>query len=365
MEASATADDEPTSARPDTARPLDGLRSDDPTGIDGHELLGRISGFHLSDVYVARTPTRSKLCVMKVAGAGQYNDAERFRREAQYLARISSIRVAKVLGSGIWQGRPYLVQEFVDGPTLADVLKEQDHQPCDLGDSYRIARGLAEALRDVHRAGVVHRDVKPANIIIHDTRGATLVDFGIALADSDPRITRQGTTLGTPRYMSPEQASGAEAGMASDVFQWALVVGESMLGRPAIVGIADDWSGALHRCTVDPELDGALGRLVRHALDRSPDQRPTLEQILWELDRTERTQVTGGTRTIPLPEKRLADARSVPEARAILRPKIDDALDQLADRLGVFVAVLAVAVILGWVIGYFAGVVVSAPWGDA
>jgi serine/threonine protein kinase len=361
----ASIDGKPTRALPVTARPVDELDPRDPLTIKTYRLLGRIGGIHLSDVYLAQQPMNESLCVVKVAGATQFNETERFEREAEYLARVHSVRVAKVLESGVWQGRPYLVQEFVDGPTLADLLREGDGQPCDIGDSYRIGRGLAEALRDVHKSGVVHRDVKPANIIISEDRGVTLVDFGIALLDSDPRITHHGTTLGTPRYMSPEQAFGAEATEASDVFQWGLVVGESLLGRHPLLGMDEDWRTGLERCAPDPQLIGAIGRLVTHALDPVPAMRPTLADILHKLDLTEAIEVTEGTQRIPLPDPRLRDARTTGDLRSVLGPRWHQALELLASRPGVFAAAIATAIVIGWIVGYFAGVVAAAPWGDA
>lgn len=357
-------DGEPTRALPATARPLEELQPGDPLTIKSYRLLGRIGGLHLSDVYLARQPLQDSLCVVKVAGARQLNETERFERESAYLARVRSNRVAKVLESGVWQGRPYLVQEFIDGLTLADLLRDSEGQPCDLGDSYRIARGLAEALQDVHGAEVVHRDVKPANIIVNDSRGVTLVDFGIALLETDPRITQHGTTLGTPRYMSPEQAFGAEAAPESDVFQWGLVVGESMLGHHPLLGMTEDWRSALERCEADPELTGALGRLVRHALDADPQMRPALADILARLDLTEAIEVTEGTQSIPLPGPRLREARSRTDIRSVLQPRWEQALDLIASRTGVFVAALAAVVVVGWVLGYFIGVFAGAPWGN-
>ncbi len=353
--------DQPTRPLPRTTRPLEDLRPGDPAQVDGHQLLGRVSGHHLSDVFVTQFGMRSTLTVIKLASTSQSADQERFTREAKYLGRVNSIRIARVLGSGFWQDRPYLVQEFVDGPTLADVLRDNGSAPCSIGDSYRLGRGLAEALRDVHAAGVVHRDIKPANIILSDARGVTLVDFGIALAPVDPRITQQGTTLGTPRYMSPEQAAGGEIGEASDVFGWGLVVGEALLGRHPIVGMGEDWAAALHRCRIDPSLDGALGRLVHDALSRDPQQRPTLAQILAELDRTEQLEAPSGTQVIPLPARRLQDVRSWSDLTRLAGPWADEALLALSDRTGVFVGAAIAAGILGWLIGFLLGVAAGAP----
>jgi serine/threonine protein kinase len=349
---------------PDTTRPLLDLRPGDPAQIGPYTLLRRIPGHHVTDVFVVRG-LKQQLLVLKLSGAGELADPERINREAANLGRVRSSRVAKVVDSGVWGERAYFVQEFIDGPTLADLLQNSGHQATSLPDAYRIARGLAEALHDVHRADVVHRDVKPSNIILNTSRGVVLVDFGIARTEQDARITRHGATLGTPRYMSPEQAGGGEVRDASDVFQWGLVVGEALLGSHPLLGIDTDGLLAVQRCTADPALDGNLGRLVRDALQPNPNHRPTLGQILAELDRTEVLPGPDATTVIPLPDRRLTDLRTLAEVQQYLAPRMDDALGTLADKLGVFVAAVVAAIVLGWLTGFLVGAVVSTPGAGA
>lgn len=353
-----------TPGLPPTSRPLSPLRDQDPTVIDEYQLLGRIPGHHHSDVFVARGPKHG-LCVVKRSGAGDLNDPQRLVREAEYLGKVRSPRVARLMGTGVWEDRAYFVQEFIDGPTLADVLAEAPGNAVTTAEAYRLARGLAEALRDVHEVDVVHRDVKPSNIIISSTRGVVLVDFGIARTDTDPRITQQGLVVGTPRYMSPEQTTGREVGTPSDVFGWGLVIGEAMLGRHPIQAI-DEGVPAIQRCTSDVALaDSNLGRLVRDTLQHTPDFRPDLHQILSELDRTDVLPARDETLIIHLPDPRWRDVRSLREARRLAVPVVDDVLNLLADRLVVVMAAAVALGLLGWLLGFLIGVVVSTPGGGA
>ncbi len=348
---------QPTSPLPRTARRMDDLRPDDPAAIDGYTVQGRVPGNHLSDVFLVQHE-RFGRCVLKLSAPG--DDAERTVRESRYLSRVRSHRVAKVVDGATWQERSYFVQEFIDGPTLAGLFADAAGAPLSHVECYRVAQGLAEAVRDVHRADVLHRDIKPSNIIVHAERGVILVDFGIARWDADPRLTH-GFALGTPRYMSPEQLSGDEV-QATDVFQWALVVGEAMLGRHPILGIDEERREAILRCRTDPGLAGNLGRLVGDCLQRNPEQRPTIAQVLAELERTEVLPGPNETVSIPLPKRRVTQARNVDDFVRLAVPHAETALHRLAEQPRVFAGALALAVVLGWLIGFLIGVVLGAPW---
>lgn len=330
----------------DTTRLLQELQPGDPATIDRYTVLRRIPGSHVSDVFVVRD---DRLLVLKLSGESELTDPERITREAEHLKRIQSSRVAKFVDSGLWQGRAYFVQEFIDGKTLADALRERAATPM---DAYRVACGLAEALRDVHAAGMVHRDVKPSNIIVSDKRGVVLVDFGIAHTATDTRLTRSGIAVGTPRYMSPEQAAGGPVDAASDVYQWGLVVGEVLLGRhPVLEG--------------EFEPADRFGRLVADALRTDPLQRPTLRQVLAELDRTEVLGDPEPTDVIPTGGPNLLEARSMREARSILEQRWQQALFTLADEPSAVAAGLVVAVLAGLVLGLLTGAVLEGLTGAA
>ena len=182
----------------------------------------------------------------------------------------------------------YLVMELIDGPTLAERL---DRGPIAEQDAMRMARDLAEALVVVHASGIVHRDVKPANVLLSPSplpaRGfdAKLADFGIASLVGSERLTATGTVLGTAAYLSPEQATGTRVGPPSDVYSLGLVLLEAMTGQRQYPGTLLESLSA--RLTRDPIVPGSLGyhwkSLLTAMTAREPDERPTAVQVLERL----------------------------------------------------------------------------------
>ena len=205
----------------------------------------------------------------------------RFRREALSAARLQHPNIVQVFDSGQDPSteRHYIVMEYVDGPSAADMLRER--KELDIDETVRLVRDACHGLDYAHRAGVVHRDVKPGNLLFAKEMGATkLADFGIAKAAEQTRITQVGSVLGTAAYLSPEQARGEEAGPASDIYSLGVCAYQFLTGRlpheyasltelalkqqqDPVAPIAD------YRPEVTPELDDA----VRLALERDPVAR--------------------------------------------------------------------------------------------
>ena len=163
--------------------------------------------------------------------------AERFLREIETIAGLQHSHILGLIDSGEVSGTAYYVMPFVEGESLRDRLVREKQLP--IGDAVRIATEVASALDYAHRRGVIHRDVKPENILLHD--GAALVtDFGIALAASKAggeRMTETGMSLGTPQYMSPEQAMGErEITPSSDVYALGATTYEMLAGSPPFTG---------------------------------------------------------------------------------------------------------------------------------
>ena len=343
-------------------RELGPLTDADPTRIHQYALVGRVPGSHVSDVYVViHDGTHRVLKMAPTTTPGDAHAAERFARELRNAKCVRSPRVAEIVDSGEWQGRPYLVQEFINGPSVAELFAEADGRPMDTGDTTRLATGIAEALVDLQRADVVHRDVTPSNVLVHPDRGPVLVDFGISRAELDPGLTSVGVAVGTPGYMSPEQLRGERATNASDVFQWGLVVGQALLGRHPVTGVldddghlTDDWAASLAAAAPDyglHERPGRLGRLVQNALDRDPGVRPAADALLADIDRTSLVPVATESLSIPYSPKGLRDARTPREAweyTADVRARLSGLV---ADHWWGFAALMALAVLLGWVTG--------------
>ena len=205
----------------------------------------------------------------------------RFRREALAAARLQHPNIVQVFDSGEDPGshRHYIVMEYVEGPSGADLLR--DHKRLEIDDAVAIVRDACHGLAYAHRAGVVHRDVKPGNLLLaDDTHTTKLADFGIAKAAEQTRITQVGSVLGTAAYLSPEQAKGEEAGPPSDIYSLGVCAYQFLAGRlpheyTSLTELALKQQQAevepitVHRPEVPPELD----RAIRVCLERDPSAR--------------------------------------------------------------------------------------------
>ncbi|MFD9120970.1 ABC transporter substrate-binding protein [Streptomyces bottropensis] len=266
---------------------MERLRSSDPARIAGHRLLGRLGAGGMGVVYLARTPTGS-LVALKVLAAEYAEDAGfrgRFRREVEVARRIDSPWAVPLVDADADAEEPWLATAYVPGPSLAEAVTA--YGP--LGEhGLRILGGrLALALGEVHRAGLVHRDLKPGNVLLASD-GPRLIDFGIARAPEDHSLTATGFVVGTPGYLSPEQADGrggGTIGAPSDVFSLGCVLAFAATGRaPFGEGALD---ALLFRAVHDPaDLDGvpaALADLLSRCLDKDPVRRPEVTDVVREL----------------------------------------------------------------------------------
>jgi serine/threonine-protein kinase len=204
--------------------------------------------------------------------------AARFRQEARAAGSLSHPNIVPVYDYGTdADGTQFIVMQLVEGDTLATLLRERGHLETD--DAVRIALGVASALEAAHRRGLVHRDVKPGNILLTDDGDVKVTDFGIARAVSEASMTVTGTTLGSVHYFSPEQARGDEVTGASDVYALGIVLYEMLTGRRPFEG--DSAAGvALKRLNEDPAPPSAfrpvpsgLSAIVMRALQREPADR--------------------------------------------------------------------------------------------
>jgi eukaryotic-like serine/threonine-protein kinase len=204
--------------------------------------------------------------------------AARFEREARHAASVSHPRLVTVFDSGIDRGTPFLVMELVTGRTLRQVLDETG--PLPTGQAVAIAAGVCEGLEAVHAAGLVHRDIKPANIMLAGGE-VKVLDFGIARADGTAARTTTGTVLGTPAYLSPEQAAGHPARPASDLYSLGCVLFEMLTGSPPFT--AESQLALAYRQVYDdpgppsarrPGLPASLDQLTARLLAKAPAARP-------------------------------------------------------------------------------------------
>src|SRR5581483_4849480 len=241
------------------------------------QLVRPIGKGSMGEVWEATQASLGRHVALKILPEEAARDPaslERFRREAQAAAKLQHRHIVSVFGVGAQEGTAFYAMEYVRGRSLRDILARGPVEPRKIG---KWGIQVAEALDYAHRAGVVHRDVKPANIIIRDeTEDAALADFGLALLDDARSITRSGVILGTPLYMSPEQALGRGAEPRPDVWSLGVTLYEALAGRPPFD--SNDLRDLIIRITErDPSpIAGApweLEAIVLKALAKRPDDR--------------------------------------------------------------------------------------------
>jgi serine/threonine protein kinase len=252
---------------------------------------------------------------------------ERIEAEMRTLASLRHYGLVTVHDAGLAgsDSVPYLVMELVDGQTLQQRLTSG---PLTATETANLGVALADALDYVHAAGVVHRDVKPANILLEGRQGqewtaVKLADFGIARIDDAPRLTALGTTLGTPNYLSPEQVRGSDVGPAADIYSLGLVLLECLTGTMAFTGSSIEAAVArLHRDPDIPaDLDPAWRELVGRMTSRKPAQRPTAAEVSARLANLQQPAATGATTimaSVPVGATKLLPARPKRRIRPLL-----------------------------------------------
>ena len=295
-----------------TSSPPDG--ASEPT-IGGYTLLTRLGEGGMGVVHLARRGPAGQRVALKVLRPHIVGDQEarrRLEREVGSLRRIRSQWVAEIVDADPWAEIPYVATRYVPGLSLHDLVVEEG--PIEGDDLYWLAGCLAEGVASVHAVGVLHRDVKPSNVLM-EGRTPILIDFGLARVADDPKLTHTGWLLGTPGYLAPEILYGDDATVSSDVHSWAATVayagtGHPPFGRGPAMAIMD----RVRRGQFDLEgLPHDLGRVVAAALDPEPRNRPTLDQILaWLRPLTTRR----GERQVPPPTAPPHDPYTVPLALA-------------------------------------------------
>ena len=243
----------------------------------------------MATVYLARDARHDRWVVVKVLRPeiALTVGVEGFLREIRIAAALQHPHIVPVFDSGAIDGRLYFVMPFVEGESLRARLEREGLLP--LGDALRIARELAHALAYAHKQGIVHRDVKPENVLLTGEPGAAgshamIADFGIARAiansGAEERLTQTGVVVGSPTYMSPEQAAGDEVDGRSDVYSLGCVLYEMLAGRPPFVGttryavLAKHWEARVpNLAEVRPDIPPAVQQLVERALAKAPTDR--------------------------------------------------------------------------------------------
>ncbi|MDQ3958329.1 MAG: serine/threonine protein kinase, partial [Actinomycetota bacterium] len=247
---------------------------------DRYVLVEPLGRGGMAEVWLARDERLERRVAIKLMAPNLTGEPEflvRFFSEAQAVARISHPNVVCVLDFGDFEGRPYLVMEHVPGGTLADLTGE----PLLPERAVELATGAARGAGAAHVAGLVHRDVKPGNVLLDSDGNPKLADFGIASSAVSEKLTATGIAIGSPHYISPEQATGRDVTPASDVYSLGAVLYELLTGRPPFGGdnvtaiaIAHVEQEPVPPSELAPDVGPELDAVVLSCLAKDPVARP-------------------------------------------------------------------------------------------
>jgi len=282
------------------------MRMEEGTLVDGrYRIRSLIGSGGMADVWLADDLELSRRVALKVLHAQFARDpqfVERFRREAEAAAKLQQVNIVPIYDRGQVEDTYYIAMAYLDGRTLRELI----NVGLTVDQSVAIVRQILEAAGFAHRHGVIHRDLKPTNVIVDDSGRTTVTDFGIARAGQD-EITETGMVMGTASYLSPEQAQGETVGPTTDIYSVGVILYECLTGQvpfrgDTAVAVALKQMSETPEApsVINPAVSPALDRVVMTALMRDPaDRYQSAESFIADLDRAERDP-TGGS---PAPER--------------------------------------------------------------
>lgn len=282
-------------------------------GLTAYRIERELGGGGMSRVFLAEETALGRRVAIKVLETqGASVDAERFRQEVLLSARLQHPHIVPLLTAGQLESLPYYVMPFVEGESLRARLRSDEPMP--IGEAIRLLRNVAAALSHAHARGIIHRDIKPDNVIV--TGGlAVVVDFGVSkalaastMAPKDGSITSAGLTIGTPKYMSPEQAIGdPNIDARADLYSWGILAYEMLTGNTPFPGTDPVKQLRAHLTEVPPPLATArqgippvIARLVMRCLEKDRAKRPASANEI--LDQLETLATPASLRAIPFTE---------------------------------------------------------------
>lgn len=261
-------------------------RPSSPSTLGPYRLLNRLGEGGMGVVHLGldRAGRAVAVKVLREHVAHDPDARARLAREVSTLQRVRHPLVAEVIDADVDGDQPYVVTRFVNGPSLDEVVRE--HGPMDAGGLVELGRGLSAALEAIHTAGVVHRDLKPGNVLLLDGK-PIVIDFGIAHVADDVRLTTVGLVMGTPGYLSPEVVDGQAVTTATDWWGWAATLAFAASGRPPFGrGPMDVVIDRVRRGETDLDgVDARLRPLLAAALSVAPSLRPDAREVLVALER--------------------------------------------------------------------------------
>ena len=285
-----------------------------PKGASGwevaaYELREKLGEGGMGAVYRAEDRRIGRIVAIKMIRSDRLaSDAarQRFIREARSIGALNHPNIATLYDVALSGDTPYIVIEYLPGGSLQQRLRRGS---LSLGEIQAVAEGVASGLVHAHSHGVVHRDLKPANILFSSDGTPKIIDFGLAMKQESPELTDSGVIMGTYEYMSPEQASASPADHRSDAFSFGVILYQMAASRHPFK--SDSIPATLHRILYDappsmmevrPDLPEAFNRMVDGLLNKDPEKRPRLRNVLSELRSTTAMSVSGETETIVRPD---------------------------------------------------------------
>ncbi len=247
--------------------------------IGNYKILQSIGKGGMAQVYTAIQGSLDRIVVVKQMKRNLNGEAQaRFKREAKICANLNHRNIVEIYDYFREGGEHYLVMEYIEGLSLADIIEKE--APLHPVIAASIAREVCQALVCAHKNGIIHRDIKPKNILISKNGVIKLTDFGVARDIDAPELTTTGAIIGTPFYMSPEQAGGGKVSFQSDIFSLGVVLYEMVTGKKPFV--AEESQGIIAKICrgkykspfwIDPHHSWRLSRIINKAMKRNPKAR--------------------------------------------------------------------------------------------
>lgn len=264
-----------------------------------YEIISQLGGGGMALVYKARDTLLNRPVTVKVLRSEYTGDEEfvsRFRREAQAVAKLSHPNIVSVYDVGQERDTHFIVMEYIEGRNLKQIIKENIKLP--INQAIEIASQICAGLQDAHEHGIVHRDIKPHNILVTDNGRVKVTDFGIAQMMSSITVTDSGTIIGSVHYFSPEQAKGGATGAKSDIYSVGVVLYEMVTGKvpfegetPIAVALKHIQDSPLTPGKLNPQVSPELERVIMRAMEKDVTMR---YMSAGDMARDLRRLITGG-----------------------------------------------------------------------